>query len=115
MINANRFMIRLLAATLLLVPFGAVQATTEEGVGPVYALQGKVLEKRAKHILVDDVLLRLSPTVKVKVRGKPKASLGDIDPGDDVGVKMIQYRGKAYVDTIYKINDAGVNGQGTLQ
>ena len=81
MINAHRFMIRLLAVTLLLVPFGAVQATTEEGVGPVYALQGKVLEKRSKHILVDDVLLRLSPTVKVKVRGKPKASLGDIDLG----------------------------------
>lgn len=115
MINVNRFMIRLLAITVLLAPFGAGQATTEEGAGPVYALQGKVQEKRPRHILVDDVLLRLSPTVKVEVRGKAKASLGDIDPGDDVGVKMIQYRGKAYVDTIYKINDAGVNEQGTLQ
>lgn len=108
--NLTKIVIRLLAITVLLAPFSAGQATTSEGGSSGhYALQGKILEMHRKHINIGDVLLRLSPTVKVKVPGKKKASLKDLKPGDSVGVKMIQYRGKAYVDTIFYLGAGGAS------
>ena len=108
--NLTRLVIRLLAIGVLLAPFSAGQATTNEGGGgPLFAMQGVVLEKQTRHINVGDVMLRLSPTVKVRVPGKPNASMADINPGDNVGVKMIQYRGKAYVDTIFYLGAGSVS------
>ena len=106
--NLTKLVIRLLAITILLAPFTAGQATTNEG-GPVYAMQGVVLEKQTKHINIGDVMLRLSPTVKIRVPGKQRASMSDINPGDRVGVKMIEYRGKAYVDTIFYLGAGSVS------
>ncbi len=106
--NLTRLAVRLLAISLLLAPI-AGQATTNEGGGAGYALTGEVLEMQRKHINVGDVLLRLSPTVKVVKPGKARASLADIKTGDNIGVKMIQYRGKAYVDTIFYLNSSGAS------
>ena len=106
----SHIIVRLLAITVLLAPFSAGQATTNEGgSGPHYALKGTVLEKHKKHINIGDVMLRLSPTVKVKKPGKKNASMSDIRQGDNVGVKMIQYRGNAYVDTIYYLGAGGAS------
>jgi len=108
--NLTQLIVRLLAITVLLAPHVAGQATTNEGgSGGHYALQGRVLEMQQKHINIGDVLLRLSPTVKVRKPGKKKASLADIKAGDNVGVKMIQYRGKAYVDTIFYLGAGGAS------
>ena len=110
MIKLNKLILRLLAISVLLAPLGAGQATTiEGGSAGQYALKGKVLEMQNKHITIDDVMLRLSPTVKVRVPGKKNASLSDIRKGNEVGVKMIQYRGKAYVDTIFYLGAGGAS------
>ena len=102
--DITRLTVRLLAITFLLAPFATGQATTNEGGGKSYALEGEILEMDRKNINIGDVQLRLSPTVKVKVPGKKNASLSDIRKGNKVGVKMIQYRGNAYVDTIFFIS-----------
>ena len=108
--NLTKRIFPLLAIIVLLTPFGTAQATTNEGGSAGrYALQGQILEKGQKHINIGDVMLRLSPTVKVKVPGKKKASMTDIKPGDKVGVKMIEYRGKAYVDTIFYLGAGGAS------
>lgn len=108
--NLIKLVIRLLAITVLLAPFNAGQATTSEGGSKGrYALEGQIMEMQKKHINIGDVLLRLSPTVKVKMPGKKNASLSDLREGNRVGVKMIQYRGKAYVDTIFYLGAGGAS------
>lgn len=108
----TKLLVRLLAITVLLAPFSAGQATTNEGGNAGrYALQGTIMEMQQKHINIDDVMLRLSPTVKVRVPGKKNASLADIKKGDSVGVKMIEYRGKAYVDTIFYLGAGGASNE----
>lgn len=105
--NLTRFAARLLAISVLLAPFAVGHATTNEGGGAGYALTGEVLDLQKRHINVGDVMLRLSPTVKVVKPGKPKATLSDIKPGDNIGVKMIKYRGKVFVDTIFYLTGSG--------
>ncbi len=108
--NLIKLVIRLLAITALLAPYSAGQATTDEGGSEGrYALKGQIMELQSKHINIGDVMLRLSPTVKVKKPGKKNASLSDLREGNTVGVKMIQYRGKAYVDTIYYLGAGGAS------
>ena len=102
----TQFAVRLLAIGLLFAPLSG-QATTNEGGGAGYALTGEVLAMDRRHINVGDVQLRLSPTVKVVKPGNPRASLSDIKPGDNIGVKMIKYRGNVYVDTIFYLTGSG--------
>lgn len=100
--NVTRIVIRLLAVSVLFAPL-AGQAANE-----TYAMTGKVLAKHSKYINVGDVHLLLSPTVKIVIPGNPQASLADIRTGHTVGVQMLQYRGKSYVDTIFKLTGSGI-------
>lgn len=96
----TRIVIRLLAVSILFAPLAGQAAG--------YAMTGKVFAKHAKYINVSDVQLLLSPTVKVVIPGNPQARLADIKPGHTVGVKMLKYRGKSYVDTIFKLSGSGI-------
>lgn len=87
--------IRLLAICLLLAPLG-VQAQ-----GLPYSTAGKLYSLSNKHINVDDTELRLSPTVKVVLPGNKPGTLAALKKGDFVGVKVTEYRGRSYVDTIF--------------
>ncbi len=90
----NMKTIRLLTVCLLLAPLG-VQAM------PPYAASGPIGSLTEKKIRVNDILLRLSPTVKVMLPGNKQGTLASLTVGDNVGVKMLKYQGKAYVDYIY--------------
>ena len=92
--NLNMKIIRLLAICLLLAPLGA---QAQDGFNDV----GKILDLNRKHINIDDHRMRLSPTVKVMFPGNKQRQLSDLKIGYVVGVKMIKYQGKRYVDTIY--------------
>ena len=94
--NIAMFAVRLLAISVLLAPFTLGQAALDG-----YATTGTVLTMTSKHINIDDIFMKLSPTVKVVVPGKKKASLSDIKPGDNVGIKLLKFQGKSYVDTIF--------------
>lgn len=96
MISIKATMIRLLAVVLLTAPLTGLQAANVN-----YATSGPILSMDSKHINVGDMLLRLSPTVKVVYPGNRKGELSNLNSGDWVGVTMIEYRGKAYVDSIY--------------
>ncbi len=95
MINLNMKLIRLLTVCLLLAPLGAQAAP--------YSTSGSIDGLSRKQILISDILLDLSPTVKVILPGNKQGTLASLQKGDNVGVKMIKYRGKAYVDYIYKL------------
>ena len=95
-----KFVVHLLAIGMLFAPLAGQAA---DG----YAMTGKLLAKHSKYINVGDVQLLLSPTVKVVKPGKKNASMSDIKPGDNVGVKMLEFRGKAYVDTVFYLTGSG--------
>ncbi len=105
----NMKIIRLLAIALLLAPLGA-QAQEGEGFNEV----GKIRDLSRKHINLDDFRMRLSPTVKVIWPGNKQRALEDLRVGYVVGVKMIKYQGKSYVDYIYYLpgGDRRAEGEG---
>lgn len=86
---------RALAMVVLLAPMAVAQAAEQ-----AFAVSGPVLQMTRKSINVGDMQFNMSPTVKVVIPGKKKAGLSDLKRGDHVGIKMIEYRGKTYVDTI---------------
>lgn len=94
--NLTTNLLRILAIAALFAPFSVGQAVASE-----YAMTGTVLAKHQKHINIGDMLLLLSPTVKVVIPGKKNAGMNNIKPGDNVGVQMLDYQGKSYVDTIF--------------
>ncbi len=90
----SKTIVSALALCLLLAPLG-VQAQT------AYTQVGKILSLSKSHINVDDSQERLSPTVKVVFPGNKLRKLSDLRVGYTVGLKMIKYQGKSYVDYIY--------------
>ena len=92
--KVSKKIIHALALCLLLAPLG-VQA--QQG----FAAVGKVLALSKNHINVDDSQERLSPTVKVVFPGNKLRQLSDLRVGYVVGLIMIKYQGKSYVDYIY--------------
>ena len=94
MIKLSKNIFHALALCLLLAPLG-VQA--QDGFTQI----GEILALSKQHINVDDSQERLSPTVKVVFPGNKLRKLSDLRVGYVVGLKMIKYQGKSYVDYIY--------------
>ncbi len=91
----SKTIVNAITLCLLLVPLG-VQAQAAD-----YNQVGTILSLSEKHINVDDSQERLSPTVKVVFPGNKLRKLSDLRVGYTVGLKMIKYQGKSYVDYIY--------------
>ena len=65
-----------------------------------FETSGEILELSSTYISVDDLGLRLSPTVKVQVSGIKQASINDLKIGDYVNIKLIKFNGRLIVDNI---------------
>ncbi len=89
--------------TILLVPF----ITQAKGFPSWYPTDGfrtgKVVSITPTNLSFDDEFYILSPTVKISTLAQKKAALKDIKKGDKIGLKMIEFNGKIYVDHIYQI------------
>ncbi len=98
MINLNRKSLSslLVIALLALSWSGNIRAADTY---PDVQASGEIIELTRKIINVGDLLLELSPTVKVT--GNGKTSLKQLGEGDYVGVKLFKFNGRLLVDTIY--------------
>jgi len=65
---------------------------------------GYIVSISSTELSLEDDPLVLSPTAKVSTESLKKASFSELKVGDFVGIKLIKFNNKVYIDHVYTID-----------